>query len=70
MNGREIERLLTLIDENIAQNERRFSDEVFSYLQQNEVEAIRQLRETQQLEVPTTRGRIMFTLQELQAAAA
>lgn len=70
MNGKEIERLLTLIDQNIASNRASLSNEFFRYLEGHKADAVEELRSTGGVTVPTAFGRMRFSLQELQQAAA
>lgn len=69
MNGPEIERLLTLIDQNIAENGAAMNDEFFRYLDDHRAEALEQLRATGVVSVQTSLGNMRVSLQELQHAA-
>ena len=70
MNGSEIERLLTLIDENIEQNSAARNAEFFRYLGDHRREALEQLRTTGAVVVKTSFGDMSASLEDLRRAAA
>lgn len=70
MNGREIEHLLSLIDENILRGEASLRSEIMSYLFDHEPEVLAALRSSDKVMVPTSSGPVQINLSELQALVA
>ena len=70
MNGFEIERLLTLIDQNIALTTASRDEEVIEYVKQHEVEVLGNLRRDGHYDVPSSLGTVHLSLDDLEAAAA
>ena len=70
MNGREIEHLISAIDENIQLGRASLRREIFTYFRDYESETLRQLRENDKVTVPTSFGPIEILLADLQALAA
>ncbi len=68
MNGREIEHLLSLIDQNMLRNTRRA--EILAYLRDNEPAVLGALRSTEKVTVPTSSGSVEINLADLQALVA
>jgi hypothetical protein len=66
MSGRELESVLTLIDENIETTQKRLWDEVMAYLRDHEDDAVRQLSATRSMVVPTSVGPRSVSLAELE----
>jgi hypothetical protein len=67
MSGRELERMLTLIDENIAMNDKRIWTEIMDYMRDHEEETVNQLSTTQNLTVPTSFGPRSISLKQLKS---
>lgn len=65
MNGREIEHLLSLIDENILRDARKY--EILAYLRDHETDALAALRSSEKLTVPTSSGSVEINLADLKA---
>lgn len=70
MNGREIEHLLSLMDENILRGQASLRSEIFSYLFDHESEVLTALRSSDKVTVPTSSGPVEINLAELQAIVA
>lgn len=70
MNGFEIERLLTLIDQNIALTTASRDEEVIEFVKQHEDEVLGTLRREGYFDVPTSLGVVHLSLHDLEAAAA
>ena len=69
MSGWELERMLTLIDENIEINQKRMWREIMDYMRDHEAEAVHQLSTTKNLTVPTSFGPRSISLKELESIA-
>jgi hypothetical protein len=70
MNGWELERLLTFIEENIAANEVRLRAEIIRFIQKHEDAVLDQFRAHQSAVIPTSFGEIVLDLADLRAAVA
>ena len=70
MNGREIEHLLSGIDENILRGRASLRDEIFAYLLGHESEVLAALRSSDKVIVPTSSGPVEINLSALQALVA
>jgi hypothetical protein len=70
MNGREIEHLLSGIDENILLGRTSLRQEIFSYLLTHEAEVLTALRMSDKVTVPTSSGPIEINLSALVALVA
>ena len=69
MSGRELEGVLTLIDENIQTTQQRVWNDVMSYLREHEDEAVQQLNDSKAMVVPTSFGPRSVSLAELESWA-
>jgi hypothetical protein len=67
MSGRELEQMLTLIDENIEMNDKRVWREIMDYIRDHEEDAVHQLSTTQSLTVPTFIGPRSISLKQLKS---
>ena len=70
MNGREIEHLLTLMDENITSGRASLRSEILSYFQDHESLVLAELRSAHKVAVPTSAGEVNIKLSDLQALIA
>ena len=70
MNGREIEHLISAIDENFQLGRASLRREIFAYFRNHEAETLRQLRETEKVTIPTSFGSVEILLKDLQALVA
>ncbi len=70
MNGREIEHLLSGIDENILRERASLRDEIMAYLLGHESEVLAALRSSDKVTVPTSSGPVEINLSALQALVA
>lgn len=70
MNGREIEHLLSGIDENILRGLASLRDEIVAYLLGHESEVLAALRSSDKVIVPTSSGPVEINLSALQALVA
>jgi hypothetical protein len=70
MNGREIEHLLSLMDENILKGRASLRTEIISYLTDHEDEVLTALRNSGKVNVPTSFGKFEIDLTELEALVA
>ena len=70
MNGREIEHMLSAIDENFQIGRASLRKEIMAYFRNHEPETLRQLRETEKVTVPTSFGPVELLLTDLQALVA
>jgi hypothetical protein len=65
MNGWELERLLTMIDENIEENEVRLRAEILRFIQNHEDDVVDQLRKKEVARIPTSFGDFALSLVDL-----
>lgn len=70
MNGREIEHLLSVMDENITSSRAYLRSEILSYFQDHESEVLAELRSAHKVAVPTSAGEVSIKLSDLQALIA
>ena len=70
MNGREIENLLRLIDENVASTTAQLDEELIDYVKQHQAEVLAALRSGRQYKIPTSLGPVSLHPDQLTAAAA
>ena len=70
MNGREIEHLLSAIDDNILLGKAVLRREIFSYFRDHEPEVLTELRIAKKVTVPTSSGSIEIKLADLQSLVA
>ena len=70
MNGREIEHLLSGIDENILRGRASLRHEILAYLLGHEPEVLAALRSSDKVIVPTSSGPVEINLSALQALVA
>ena len=70
MNGREIEHMLSAIDENFQIGRASLRKEILAYFRNHESETLRQLRETDKVTVPTSFGPVEMLLTDLKALVA
>ena len=70
MNGREIEKLLSLIDESVDASRRSLRAEIFRYIQDSEQVVLDGLRNQGQFSIPTSSGPYMLRLADLEALVA
>lgn len=66
MNGIAIERVLSLIDDNIDLTKA----EVLKYIEEHQHDVIQQLRTTGEARIPTTGGVVIIPMSVLEASAA
>ena len=70
MNGREIEHVLGLIDENVEENGKRVRAEMFRFIADHEDDVLSQLRATESARIPTSWGMMTVHLADLRQLAA
>ena len=70
MNGQEIERLLTMIDANIAANQTIVKDEMLRFIESHEDQVVRELRAHASAEIPTSAGVMTIKLSDLRELVA
>ncbi|HEY0264199.1 MAG TPA: hypothetical protein VGC07_06730 [Granulicella sp.] len=70
MNGRELEHVLSLIDENVSANQALRCSEIFRFIENHEDEVLAQLREHKAAQIPTSFGDITLNLSDLLKAIA
>ncbi len=70
MNGREIENLLILIDQNVAATTVQLDREVIDYVKRHQDEVLDVLFRNRQVDIPTSLGPIRVSMDELESAAA
>ena len=70
MSGREIENLLSVIDESILSGRASVRGEILSYLLSNETTVLESLRSSDKVTVPTSSGPFEINLTELQDLVA
>ncbi len=70
MNGHDLERVLSLIDENIGFNQIRLRSEIIRFIQGHEDVVLDQLRAHESAVIPTSFGEIVLDLADLRAAVA
>jgi hypothetical protein len=70
MNGREIEHLLSGIDENILRGRASLRNEILEYLLGHEPEVLAALRSSDKVIVPTSSGPVEINLSALEALVA
>ncbi len=70
MNGREIEHLLSVIDESILRGKASLRAEIMRYLCEHEHEVIDSLQTTSKVVIPTTSGPVELLLPQLEALVA
>ncbi len=66
MNGQELERVLSLIDANVGANQIRLRSEILTFIQANEDNVLKQLREKKSAAIPTSAGSIILKLSDLE----
>ena len=70
MSGYEVERVLSLINENIGANDVLLRSEVFQFIEDNEDLVLDQLRAHESATIPTSFGKITLNLDDLRRAVA
>ena len=70
MNGREIEHLLSGIDENILRGRASLRAEILAYLFEHEQEVLTALRTSDKVTIPTGSGPVEINLSALEALVA
>ena len=70
MNGHDLERVLSLIDENIGDNQTRLRFEIIQFIQNYEDFVVDQLRANESATIPTSAGEITLNLADLREAVA
>lgn len=70
MNGHDLERVLSLIEENIGANQIRLRSEIIRFIQNHEDEVLDQLRSTESATIPTSSGEITLNLADLREVVA
>ncbi len=70
MNGHDLERVLSLIDENIGANQVRLRSEIIQFIQDHEDQVLDQLRMHESASIPTSLGEITLNLSDLREAVA
>ncbi len=63
MNGTQLERVLNLIDANLALNR----DEIIRYIQDHETEIVEQMDKYGKIEIPTSVGRVTILKNQIAA---
>jgi Lhr-like helicase len=70
VNGRELEHVLSMIEENISANQTILRSEVFRFIKRNEDEVVAQLRKNARARIPTSFGEMILNLADLHKAVA
>jgi hypothetical protein len=70
LNGHDLERVLSLIDENIGDNQTRLRFEIIQFIRNHEDFVVDQLRANESATIPTSAGEITLNLADLREAVA
>ncbi|WP_263382793.1 hypothetical protein [Granulicella arctica] len=70
MNGRELEHVLSLIEQNVSANQVLLRSEIFRFIEKHQDEVVAQLRHSATARIPTSYGEMTLNLADLRKAVA
>jgi hypothetical protein len=70
VNGREVEHVLSLIEQNVSSNRVLLRSEIFRFIEKHQDEVVAQLRRSASVRIPTSYGEMTLDLADLRKAVA